>query len=305
VRPRALRPGDVVGVCAPSGAVDRDAALRGIAALRALGFEVRVSESLYDQRFFMAGTADVRARELQALFADDTVAGVFCARGGAGAASLLGRLDPAVFRSHPKVFVGYSDITFLHLFLHRQGLVTVHGPMIARELADGGYDVPSFWSAVAGQGARLAARGLPLRALRPGRGEGYLRGGCLSILAAAVGTPWAFRSDGDETILFLEDIDERPYRVDRMLFQLRAAGAFDGVRGVVFGEMKGCAAREADGYTLEDVVQDALSGLDVPVAFGLPSGHTSGPGVTLPLGVRARLACDGDAEFEILEAAVR
>jgi muramoyltetrapeptide carboxypeptidase len=294
-----------VGVCAPSGAVDRDAAQRGISALRALGFEVRFTEALFDQRFFTAGPASARVRELEALFSDDTVAGIVCARGGAGAASLLASLDPDIFRAHPKVFVGYSDVTFLHLFLHRQGLVTVHGPMVARELAEGGYDGSSFWSAVAGQGPLYAAQGPPLRALRPGIGEGTLRGGCLSILAAAAGTPWGFRPDEEGTILFLEDVDERPYRVDRMIFQLRAAGAFAGVQGVVFGEMKGCAARESDGYTLEDVVMEALAGLNVPVAIGLPSGHTSGPGVTLPLGVRARLACDGDAAFEVLEAAVQ
>jgi muramoyltetrapeptide carboxypeptidase len=305
IRPRALRSGDLVGVCAPAGAVDREAVARGVAELRRLGFEVRFSESIFDRRFFTAGSAETRARELQALFADGDVAGVVCARGGAGAAALLSRLDAAVFRANPKVFVGYSDATFLHLFLQQQGLVTVHGPMVARELADGAYDAASLRTAITGEGPLFAASGGTLRPLRAGIAEGVLRGGCLSILAAAEGTPWAFRADEEGTILFVEDVDERPYRIDRMLFQLRASGAFAGVRGIVFGEMKGCAARPADGYALEDVVLDALEGLDVPIAFGLPSGHTSGPAVTLPLGVRARLACDNEARFDVQEAAVR
>jgi muramoyltetrapeptide carboxypeptidase len=305
-RPRALRPGDLVGVCAPSGAVGREAALRGVAALRALGFEVRFSESMFDRRFFTAGPAEGRLQELHALFADDAVAGIVCARGGAGAAALLAGLDPALIRAHPKVFVGYSDVTFLHLFLHRLGLVTVHGPMVARDLADGSYDALSLRSAISGEGPLFAAQGAPLRPLRPGVAEGRLRGGCLSILAAAAGTPWSLVPDDEGTILFLEDIDERPYRIDRMLFQLRASGGFEGVKGVVFGEMKGCAAFQSDGYSLEEVLLEALTGLDVPIAIGMPSGHTAGTGVSLPLGVRAHLRCDGnEARFEVLEAAVQ
>jgi muramoyltetrapeptide carboxypeptidase len=305
VRPRALRAGDRIGVCAPSGVVGRDAALRGLDALRGLGFEVQFSESMFDRRFFTAGSADRRVRELHALFADDAVAGIVCARGGAGAASMLAGLDPAIVRAHPKAFVGYSDVTFLHLWLHQQGLVTFHGPMVARELADGGYDPASLLSALTGEGPLFVAAGDPLIPLRGGRGEGRLRGGCLSILAAAAGTPSSLRPDEEGTILFLEDVDERPYRLDRMLFQLRASGGLDRVRGIVFGEMKGCAASAGDGYRLEEVLLDALTGLDVPVAWGLPSGHASAPCVTLPLGVRARLTCDPEARLEVLEAAVQ
>jgi muramoyltetrapeptide carboxypeptidase len=140
--------------------------------------------------------------------------------------------------------------------------------------------------------------------LRGGHGEGVVRGGCLSILAAAAGTPWALASGGEDTILFLEDVDERPYRIDRMLLQLRESGALAGVRGVVFGDMKGCAPRLDEPYRLEEVLLEALDGLDVPVALGLSSGHTSSPAVTLPLGVRARLRCGERASFEVLEAAV-
>ncbi len=126
-------------------------------------------------------------------------------------------------------------------------------------------------------------------ALASGKGEGLLRGGCLSLLAAAAGTPWALRSTDEPTLLFVEDVDEKPYRVDRMLRQLRASGALQGVTGVVFGDMKGCAPGFHDDYRLEEVLLEALSGLGVPVALGLSSGHTAHPNLKLPFGVRARL----------------
>jgi muramoyltetrapeptide carboxypeptidase len=132
-----------------------------------------------------------------------------------------------------------------------------------------------------------------------------LRGGCLSILAAAAGTPWDLRPSGEATILFVEDVDEAPYRIDRMLFQLRASGALDGVRGIVFGEMKGCSPGPDADYALEEVLLEALEGLDVPVAFGFPSGHTSRANVTLPLGVAARLGCGtSEARLEVMEVPV-
>src|SRR4029077_823823 len=135
--------------------------------------------------------------------------------------------------------------------------------------------------------------------------EGRLVGGCLSILAAAAGTDWALSPGGEDTILFLEDVDEPPYRIDRMLLQLRESDGLAGGRGVVFGDMKGCSTSVSADYGLEDVIREALAGLEVPVALGLSSGHATGPGVTLPLGVRARLVCGEEARFEVLEPAVQ
>ena len=299
-----MRPGDLLGVCAPGGAVDAGRLEKGIAALRALGFEVRTSPAVLDRSRFAAGTVDRRVADLHALFADDGVAGIVCARGGAGAGWLLPRLDAGLLRAHPKVFVGYSDVTLLHLYLNRQGLVTFHGPLAAWELANGTYDRPSFLWAVTGQGTPYASEPDELVALRPGTAEGVLRGGCLSLLSAAAGTPWALETGGEPTILFLEDVDEKPYRIDRLLMQLRQSGALEGVVGIVFGDMKGCSpALDAD-YSLEDVILEALTGLEVPIALGLSSGHTTHPFVTLPLGVRARLTCGDEARVELLEAAV-
>jgi len=306
-RPRALRAGDLIGVAAPAGPVDADQLSRGAAELQALGFTVRVTDGVLDRHGFTAGTLESRLRQLHALFADPEVAAIVCARGGAGAGRVLSRLAPELVRTHPKLVVGYSDITWLHLGLGHLGIASLHGPMATRELAQGesAYDRASLWHGLTGEGEPFRSGEGNLCALRPGAGEGVLRGGCLSILAAAAGTPWALRPAGEATILFIEDVDEPPYRLDRMLLQLEASGGLDGVRGVVFGEMKGCAPGLDAGYSLEDALLEALEGLDVPVAFGLPSGHASGPNVTLPLGVAARLKCTGeDAVLEVLEAPV-
>lgn len=303
-KPQALRPGDLVGVCAPGGPVEPPALERGCQALRELGFEVRVAPGTLACTRFTAGEAGARRADLSALFADDQVKAVICARGGAGTLGILRGLDPELLRAHPKILVGYSDITVLHLFLNRLGLVTFQGPMVARELASGVFDRPSFLAAVTGQGAPFATEPGDLLPLRGGAAEGVLRGGCLSLLAAACGTPWAFSTGGEDTLLFLEDLDEKPYRVDRMLSQLREAGAFENVRGIVFGDMKGCSPSVNDDYGLEEVLLSALEGLDIPMALGLSSGHTSSPQVTLPFGVRARLESAESAGFQVLESAV-
>lgn len=291
-------------MCAPAGAVDERQVREGVAVLESLGLRVRVGAAVARRHRFTAGTAEERLRDLASLWDDAQVAAVMCARGGAGASWLLDRLDFESMAAHPKVFLGYSDLTFVHAALNARGLVTFHGPMVATDFAGRRHDEKSLRAALFGEGAPYVSGPGDLAPLRAGVGEGRLLGGCLSILASAAGTPWAFRPDPEGTILFLEDLDERPYRIDRMIFQLRAAGAFEGVRGVVFGEMKGCDAPQAVDYGLQDVLVDALSGLDVPVAFGLSSGHTRRPNVTLPFGVRARLSCDGTARLEVLEASV-
>jgi muramoyltetrapeptide carboxypeptidase len=301
-KPPAVFPGDTVAVCAPAGAVDRESVERGAEELRALGFNVRLSERVFERHLFTAGTADDRLAELHGLFADDQVRALVCARGGSGIGRLLSRLDPELVRRRPKLVVGYSDVTALHLWLATLGIASAHGPLVAHELSRGAYDKERFLATLAG-GPWPDVDGLDV--LRRGEASGRLRGGCLSLLAAQAGTPWALRGDPEGTILFVEDVDERPYRIDRMLQQLRDAGAFERVTGIVFGQMRGCQAGEISSFTLQDVVREALDFFEGPVAWGLVSGHVDGPFVTLPLGVRARLACGGDqGVLAVEEAAV-
>jgi muramoyltetrapeptide carboxypeptidase len=304
-RPRALRPGDLLGVCAPAGAVDQERLRRGVARLEQMGYRVRLGGAVGKRHRFTAGTTEERLADLRGFYDDDEVAGILCARGGAGAGWLLPHLDAGLLREHGKPFVGYSDLTFFHLVLNRLEQVSFHGPMVAWEFAQGAFDGRSWKSALEGGVDPYATEPGDILVLRDGEGEGRLLGGCLSILAAAAGTPWALRPDPEGTILFIEDVDEKPYRVDRMLLQLRLAGAFEGVRGIVFGDMKGCNPPASADFSLEDVLRESLAGLDIPVALGLSSGHVTGPNVTLPLGVRARLRCHADeARFQILEASV-
>jgi muramoyltetrapeptide carboxypeptidase len=297
----------VIGVAAPAGPVDEERLRRGAVELERLGFAVRLGAGVLERRGFTAGAIETRIDQLHELFADPSVAAVACARGGAGVMQLLPHLDRDLLQQNPKLLIGYSDITLLHLDMERLGITSLHGPMVARELADGegAYDAASLWHGLTGEGAPYASGPDDLVSLAGGVGEGVLRGGCLSLLAAAAGTPWALRSTDEPTLLFVEDVDEKPYRIDRMLRQLRASGALQGVTGVVFGDMKGCTPTFHDDYRLEDVLLETLEGLDVPVALGLSSGHTAHPNLTLPLGVRARLECYGtEARFSVLEAPV-
>jgi muramoyltetrapeptide carboxypeptidase len=301
---RRLRRGDLVAVAAPSSAVEPERLQAGVANLERLGFRVRVPDGILARTAFTAGDAARRLGELEQLFRDPEVRAVFGARGGGGTIELLPRLaDPALFLSDPKPLVGYSDLTFLHLLLQRIGLVTFHGPMVARGL-DGAFDEMSLLGALTGEGAPFSVPEGVLRPLQGGEGQGTLLGGCLSILAAAAGTPWALPAIGP-TILLLEDLDEAPFRVHRALSQLRLSGAFEELRGVIFGQMPGCCYPEDPG-PLELAILRAFEGLSVPIAFGLPSGHTVSPGLTLPLGVPARLACDSNSvRLELLASGVR
>ncbi len=307
LKPRALHPGDLVGVAAPAGPVEEEALHRGVTELEALGFAVRVADGVLDRHHFSAGQREARTAQLRGLWADPEIAAIVCARGGAGAGWLLNGLDPGLLRIHLKAIVGYSDITWVHLVLARLGMTSLHGPMVARELAEGetAYDRESLWHALTGEGDPYATAPDELHPLRVGEAQGVLRGGCLSILASGAGTPWELRTGGEPTLLFLEDVDEPAYRIDRMLLQLRESGALDGVRGIVFGEMTGCTPGAEADFALEEVLLEALDGLDVPVALGLSSGHTSKPNVTLPFGVAARLSCTvSEARVEVLEVPV-
>jgi muramoyltetrapeptide carboxypeptidase len=281
--------------------VDPESLENGVGELKSLGFDVCLSPGVLEREGFVAGSPETRLRELHDLLASEAVKGIVCARGGSGAAHLLKRLDPSLFEAHHKVFVGYSDITWLHLFANRLGLVTFYGPMTARGIGLGSYDRESLLGTLTGESPPAVHGGL--ETLRQGNAEGRVLGGCLSLVSAAVGTPWTLPAEPN-TILFLEDVDEPPYRVERMLFQLRESGCLANVSGIVFGEMPGCAPGPSAGYSLQEVILRALNGLDIPVALGLPAGHTRSPGVTLPLGVSARLACEDEAELRLLEPAV-
>jgi muramoyltetrapeptide carboxypeptidase len=239
------------------------------------------------------------------MFTRPEVKAILCARGGYGCNYLLPHLDLNLIRANRKIFAGCSDVTTLLTYLcDAAGLVTFHAPMVAGDIArPGGFDEASWLGATSsGDAYSRVFSAEEVEPLAEGSAEGMLYGGCLSLLCASLGTPYEIRTEG--TVLFLEDRAERRYRIDRMLMQLKLAGKFAGVRGIIFGEMIDCDDSGARDYSLQQVVMRILGDLGVPIAFGLKSGHVSRDGITLPFGVTAKLTV-GEAVTFSFEAAVR
>lgn len=287
-KPAPLRPGERIGVVAPAGAVDAAALVKGIAAIEAQGFEVEMAPGAERSIGYLAGPADGRARDLSEFFCRDDIAAIFCARGGFGSIQILEHLSP-VIANHPKLFVGYSDITILlHWLRERCGMVTIHGPMVATDLARGlsATSQDHFWGMLSGRKRtwQLAAG----ETIRSGQVEAELTGGCLSMLVSTLGTTYEIDIRGK--ILFIEDVGEAPYRIERMLWHLKMAGKLDHLAGVVFGDFTHC---EGDGpRDVRAVIGDLFNQAPYPVVMGLPSGHGE-ENFALPFGVKMRL--DGDA----------
>jgi muramoyltetrapeptide carboxypeptidase len=284
-----LRPGDVVGLVAPSGVASEAQLERGIANLESLGLKPRLARNVRAARGGYAGTVAQRVEDLHAMFADREVRALWAARGGSGCSALLPHLDFALIRANPKVLVGYSDVCALQLaLLRRSGLVTFHGPVSSSTFSE--------FSAVQLRAVLFegAAPTFPLpaaldepRTLRAGRAEGPLLGGNLSVLCSLLGTP--YMPDAAGALLFLEDVGEAPYRIDRMLVQLEQAGITPAVSGVALGVFRKCVPTDDEpSLTLQEVFEDRFAGQRSPCGWGFPFGHIPEQ-VTLPLGVRARL----------------
>jgi len=292
-----------VGIVAPASYFKREEFEAGCQTLRRLGYTPVYSDSIFEHDLYFAGTIERRQRELHEMFRRSDVRAILCARGGYGSNYLLEQLDPGKI-DQAKVFVGYSDITsLLTYFSDAAGWITFHGPMVAKDFAKtDGVDFASWQSVLEGQERICLAGEAGLKPLAEGRAEGVLYGGCLSMLAASLGTPYQIHTEG--TILFMEDVATKPYQIDRMLMHLKLAGKLAGVRGIVFGEMIDCVQAVDQGYTLEEIVLRAVEDLGVPIAFGLRSGHVSRQNITLPLGARASLTVEAaGAILEILEPA--
>jgi muramoyltetrapeptide carboxypeptidase len=307
IKPPALRRGDRVGIVAPASNIDPKLLEAGIAALRRMEYEPVFNDGILKQDLYFAGTVERRARELQEMFERDDVQAILCARGGYGSNYLLPHIDVQEIRRHPKIFVGYSDITcLLTWLLDAGGLAGFHGPMLTKDFGgEHGVDEMSWQAATGGnQHWELASHHMfGLNPLVPGRAEGVFYGGCLSILVASLGTPFEAQTEGK--LLFLEDVNTKPYQIDRMLMQLKLAGKLTEVKGIIFGEMMQCIQSPDQTYTLQEVVHRIVGELGIPVAYGLRSGHVSRDNVTLPLGVRAALTVAQESvRLEILEAAV-
>ena len=313
IRPKVLHTGDTVGLITPSTYVsDPDRLELARRTAEYFGLRPKVGRNVSKREGYLGGTVAERLEDLHAMFRDPEVKAVFAIRGGYGSEQILDGIDYQLIRRNPKVFLGYSDITAMHLAIQkRAGLVTFHGPVVLSQFTD--YTQSWFRKALF-QTEPIGAVMNPtetnplrpkhmLRTIRPGSGRGRLIGGNLTLISTTMGTPFEIETHG--RILFLEDVDEQPYSVDRMLTQLRLAGKFEGVAGIVFGECHDCKPREFQPsfdstFSLGEVLDGILKQTKVPVLSGLTIGHTDDQ-LTLPEGAMARL--DADKQELVIEEA--
>ena len=304
-KPRALAPGDRLAIVAPASPFSRDEFDSGLRELRRLGFVPVYDDSVFARQRYVAGSAAVRAAAIQAAWRDPSIAGLIGVRGGYGSAQLLPLLDCEEARRACKPFIGYSDLTSMLTYLTLGcDSVAFHGPMLARRLGRGaaGYDEDSFVRTLCRREplGELAPPGL--ESIRPGEASGMLLGGTLTQLLASLGTPYAFEPPAGY-VLFLDEVGERPYRLDRMVTQLVQTGLLARASAVVIGELPKCDEPSGD-PSARDVIADLLADFPGPVLIGFPSGHTVGPAMTLPFGVMARVIAGDRPRLVIEESAV-
>ena len=300
IKPPRLCPGDTVGIVAPASApTDPEIIEISLAAVQRLGFKPLLAPNTRKRLGYLAGTDEQRAQDLMSMFESKRVRAIFCLRGGYGSSRLLSLLDYTLIRRHPKILAGYSDITSLHCaLLKKAGLISFHAPMLGPELSK--IDLPAFTkdgftrtltqtSPPGGICQGTQRKGVTV--IAPGHASGQLVGGNLTLLCGTLGT--SFQPSFKRRILFLEEIDEAPYRVDRLLTHLLNAGLLQQVVGVAIGSMAGCRDKKAKlslefRQTVDDVLRDRLVPLKIPILSGLPFGHTP-YNATIPCGVSATL----------------
>ena len=313
IKPPRLKEGDVVGLITPCGFLEQDGIDKSVRNLEAMGFKVQLGKHVLAHRGRYAGTVAQRLEDLHAMFANPQVNAVWAATGGSGGISLLAHIDYRLIRKHPKIFVGYSDVTCLHLAIQRQArIVTFHGPVGISTFSDYSKQhlrailmqpEKQYVMAMSEENREKAkiAPQYEVRTVRPGSAVGRLSGGNLSLVAALAGTPYA--AELQRSILFLEDIGEQPYRIDRMLTQLDLSQGLRTTAGVLLGTFEKCEAPQGESsLSLNETVDDHLERLRVPAVCGFSIGHIANQ-MTLPLGVRARLDTDAQT-LTLLESAV-
>jgi muramoyltetrapeptide carboxypeptidase len=272
---------------------------KGVDTIRQEGFDVELSPGVGASKGYLAGDERQRARDLQFFFSRTDIDAIFCARGGFGSIQLIPHLAVETIRSHPKIFVGYSDISvLLNWLLGACGMVTFHAPMVAMEIARGlsRRDKEHFWATLTGE-----KRGWTMElgeVVSPGTIEAQMMGGCLSVLVTTLGTPYEIQTAGK--LLFLEDVGEKPYRIERMLTHLKMAGKLDRLAGLVFGDFTNCEGE--DSRDVRQVVSELFHDAPYPVVMGMAAGHGE-ENLMLPFGVR--MVLDGTAaKLSLIESPV-
>ena len=297
-KPVPLRRGGKIGLVAPAGCVDDELLFAGVQAVQQEGFQVELAPAVHDRKGYLAGDAEKRARDLEDFFFRADLDAIFCARGGFGSIQLLPYLTDRI-RSHPKIFAGYSDVTILlNWLLQRCGMVTFHAPMVAMDFARGltQRSRDHFWGTLTGEKWRWQVAVDEI--IRPGRVQAEMMGGCLSVLVTTLGTPYEIDTVGK--LLFLEDVGEKPYRVERMLTHFKMAGKLDNLGGLVFGDFTQC---DGEGpRDIRSIIGELFHKAPYPVVMGMPAGHGQ-ENLTLPFGVAMALDAD-EGTLALIESPV-
>ncbi len=309
VKPLRLRTGDLIGVISPASTItDPSRIQRGVAYLERSGYRTVVGEHVLKTYGYLAGTDQERAADVHAMFSNKEVKAIMCIRGGYGTPRLLSHINYRLIARNPKIFVGYSDITTLQLALWKKcGLITFQGPMVGVDMPDGldAFTEGLFWQLLTSpkKAGSVVPPEEPVHTLRPGKGTGVLVGGNLAHLVAIMGTPYLPSFKG--SILFLEDIGEEPYRVDRMMSQLRLASVLSQAAGILGGKFTDCAPKDPakPSLSVDDVFRELSALAPTPFLVNLPFGHESKK-ITMPIGIRVRMDA-AQRTVEFLEGAVR
>ena len=301
VKPGRLKRGDAIAIVAPAGKIDSDVLNKGAARIEKLGFEVRLGKSVARSHRYFAGTDAERREDFEASFMSG-VRAVLCARGGYGSARLIPSLDLISLKKKKVILIGSSDITTLLLQFHQAGMPAFHGPMASHFARAEDALSDRFFLSMLTSPEPMGKFSFPgVEAIRKGSGEGALTGGCLSLICASIGTSYEIKTAGK--ILFIEDINEPPYRIDRMLTHLKLAGKLKGIKGIIFGQMIGCDPPSGSDYTLPEAIASALEGVNAPILYGLPFGHGE-QNITLPYGLKVRID-SRDRSMTFLESPVK
>lgn len=297
IKPKGLKIGDTIGVVAPASPTTIDRVEKAYEKLIEMGFKVIMGESCYSNYGYLAGTDDVRAEDLNKMFKNQEIDGIICLRGGYGTPRILDLLDYDLIKNNPKVFIGYSDITALHIAFNKLStLVTFHGPMVSSDLIGefSEFSKKSLYNSIL-EGKFQPVIKDPLdeiTIINGGKAEGAIIGGNLSLITSTIGTPYEIDSKGK--ILFIEEIGEEPYRIDRMLTQLRLSKKLEEAEGIILGDFNNCVAESSeydDSLTLEEVIDQIIKPLGKATIFNFKAGHCE-PTVTIPFGVKAKLDAD-------------
>lgn len=305
-KPPALKRGDTIGIVAPAWAFDPDNFKKGIDKLCLLGFKLKYSQNIFKKYWSMAGYDSKRAELINKMFADKDVKAIFCAKAGYGSMRTLPYLDKKIISKNPKIFVGYSDITVLLSYLNSlTNMVVFHGPIVSGEIHNDMnlLTLKYLLAALTRPKPLKEMRFSGLKSLRPGRASGILVGGNLSMIMSLIGTKYDMNTK--DKILFLEDIGEDLETIDDYLVQLKFAGKFKHVKGIIFGRMVKCLDHSGKKYTIKQVLNGILGDIKIPIIYGFPSGHriSGDVNITIPFGVHVSLDADNPG-IRFNEAAV-